>query len=494
MVPDVLGSFGLCFGSTGLLGGVVMRAPRWSVVVGLILVGQVTASTAGAERPNFVLLFCDNLGYGDVGCFGSTKHRTPHIDRMAREGLRLTSFYSASGVCTPSRASLMTGCYPRRVGLHLTDPDGAVLRPVSPNGLHPDETTIAEVLKAQGYATACIGKWHLGDQPEFLPTRQGFDAYFGIPYSDDMTPRSGKNWPPLPLMRNENVVEAPVDRNQLTKRYTAEAVSFIKANRDKPFFLYLPHAMPGSTREPFASEAFRGQSANGPYGDSVEELDWSTGAILAVLAELQIDDKTLVIWTSDNGAPRRNPPQGSNLPLGGWGYSTMEGGMRVPCVVRWPGQVPAGASCDEVCSLMDMLPTFAQLAGGELPADRRIDGRDIWPLFSGDPQATTPYNAFYYYYMDQLQAVRSGNWKLHLGLPRKRTNLQQATATSAAKLYDLDTDPGESKDVAPEQAGVVKRLLALAEVARQDLGDRGRPGENQRRSGRVESPVAQISD
>lgn len=477
-----------------LFGGVVMRALLWCLTLGLVFGAHFAASVARAERPNFVLLFCDNLGYGDVGCFGSTKHRTPNIDRMAKEGLRLTSFYSASGVCTPSRAALMTGCYPRRVGLHRTDPDGAVLRPVSPNGLHPDETTIAEVLKAQGYATACIGKWHLGDQPEFLPTRQGFDHYFGVPYSDDMTARPGKNWPPLPLLRDEKVIEAPVDRNQLTKRETAEAISFIKANQDKPFFLYLPHAMPGSTRAPFASEAFRGKSENGPYGDSVEELDWSTGEILTALKELGIDDHTLVIWTSDNGAPRRNPPQGSNLPLGGWGYSTTEGGMRVPAVVRWPGRVPAGASCDEICSLMDLLPTFAKLAAAELQSDRKIDGHDIWPLLSAVEHATTPYNAFYYYYMDQLQAVRSGNWKLHLELPQKRTNLQEATATSAAKLYDLDADIGETNDVAQHQTDVVKRLLALADLARQDLGDRGRPGKNQRRSGRVETPVAQISD
>ncbi|MBP85226.1 MAG: arylsulfatase [Planctomycetaceae bacterium] len=471
-----------------------MRSLVWCLSLGLVFGSHLAALVARAERPNIVLLFCDNLGYGDVGCFGSTKHRTPNIDRMAKEGLRLTSFYSASGVCTPSRAALMTGCYPRRVGLAQTNPDGAVLRPVSPNGLHPDETTIAEALKAQGYATACIGKWHLGDQPEFLPTRQGFDYFFGIPYSDDMTPRPGKNWPPLPLMQNEKVIEAPVDRDLLTKRYTTEAVAFIKANRDKPFFLYLPHAMPGSTRAPFASEAFRGKSANGPYGDSVEEIDWSTGEILAALKESKVDDNTLVIWTSDNGAPRRNPPQGSNLPLGGWGYTTMEGGMRVPCVVRWPGKVPAGESCDEVCSLMDMLPTFAKLAGDETPSDRKIDGHDIWPLISGEKDATTPYQAFYYYYADQLQAVRAGNWKLHLGLPRKRTNLQDATATSAAKLYDLDSDIGETKDIAKDRPDVVKRLLAFADQARQDLGDRGRLGEHQRPVGRVDTPVPQISD
>lgn len=441
---------------------------------------------ADSSKPNIVFLFCDNLGYGDVGCFGSTKHRTPHIDQMAAEGVRLTSCYSASGVCTPSRAALMTGCYPRRVGLHKTDPDGAVLRPVSPNGLAPSEITIAEILKAQGYATTCIGKWHLGDQLELLPTRQGFDSFFGIPYSDDMTPREGQIWPELPLMRDETVIEAPVDRDLLTKRYTEAAVAFIEQNRERPFFLYLPHAMPGSTRSPYSSEAFRGKSANGPYGDSVEEIDWSTGQILNAIKKCGLDENTLVIWTSDNGAPRRDPPQGSNAPLGGWGYTTMEGGMRVPAVVRWPGTVPAGKSCNELCSLMDMLPTFAKLAGGESPTDRKIDGHNILPLMKATPDAETPYEAFYYYHMDQLQAVRDHRWKLHLGLANRSTNLRDATATSDTRLYDLDNDLGETTNVAAANPEIVQRLEALAGLARKDLGDRDTPGRNERPVGRAE--------
>ena len=459
----------------------------------LVLLAFVSAQAdAESPPPNFVLLLCDNLGYGDVGCFGSTKHRTPHIDRLAAEGMRLTSFYSASGVCTPSRASLMTGCYPRRVGMHRTDPDGAVLRPVSPNGLAVDAVTIAEVLQAAGYATVCIGKWHLGDQPTFLPTRQGFDAYFGIPYSDDMTPRPMRNWPPLPLMRDEIVVEAPADRDTLTKRYTAEAIRFIKANRERPFFLYLPHAMPGSTRSPFASEAFRGRSANGPYGDSVEEIDWSTGEILDTLRELELDKRTLVIWTSDNGAPRRDPPQGSNLPLGGWGYTTMEGGMRVPCVVRWPGKVPPSSTCDELTTMMDLLPTFAALAGKALPPERKIDGHDIFPLLAGATDAKTPYEAFFYYYMDQLQAVRAGKWKLHLQLAQRRTNLRDATKPSRVRLFDLQADIGETTDVSAEHPEVVARMERLAANARRNLGDRGMPGENQRAVGKVTNPEPQV--
>jgi arylsulfatase A len=441
----------------------------------------INAAAPDATSPNFVLILCDNLGYGDVGCYGSTKHRTPNIDRLAAEGMRLTSFYSASGVCTPSRAALMTGCYPRRVGLHQTEPDGAVLRPVSANGLHPDEVTIAEVLKARGYATACIGKWHLGDQLPFLPTRQGFDFFYGIPYSDDMTPRLGRDWPPLPLLRNEQVIDAPVDRFTLTQRYTHEAIRLIGENQDRPFFLYVPHAMPGSTQRPFASAPFRGKSANGSYGDSVEELDWSTGKILATLKRLDLERHTMVIWTSDNGAPQRDPPQGSNRPLSGWGYSTAEGGMRVPCVVRFPGRVPAGTVCDELCTMMDWLPTLARLADAAPPTQRCIDGHDIWPLLSGKPGARSPYAAFYYYQQGQLQAVRSGNWKWYVPL-----------VTGRDRLYNLQTDRGETANVAAEHPDVVRRLTTLVERARRDLGDQGRPGANVRPPGRVEAPQPRI--
>jgi len=441
--------------------------------------------------PNFIVILCDNLGYGDVGPFGSTKHRTPHLDRMAAEGIKLTSFYATSGVCTPSRASLLTGCYPRRVSLHVNERGGAVLFPVSPKGLHPDEATIASVLKARGYATVCIGKWHLGDQTPFLPTRHGFDSYLGIPYSDDMVERKAPGWPPLPLMRGERVIEAPVDRNTLTRRYTEEAQRFIEASRDKPFFLYLPHAMPGSTAAPFASERFRGKSANGPYGDSVEELDWSTGEILATLKRLGLDEQTLIVWTSDNGAVRHTPPQGSNAPLRGWGYTTDEGGMRVPCIVRWPSRVRAGATCDELCTTMDLLPTFARLGGtGILPVPR--DGKDIWPLLSGEDGAKSPYDAFFYYYLGQLQAVRSGHWKLYLPLDKKWVSFGGQTRPAPAELYDLKADIGEKSHLAAQQPDVVARLLAFAGQARDDLGDIGRDGRGQRPAGHVERPVPQL--
>ncbi|MCH5378301.1 MAG: sulfatase, partial [Planctomycetes bacterium] len=424
------------------------------------------ATAAADPPPNIILIVVDNLGYGDVGCFGSTLHRTPHIDRMAAEGVRFTDFYVTSGVCTPSRASIMTGCYPRRVNMHVDEHGGQVLRAVARKGLHPDEITIAEVLKPRGYATAIIGKWHLGDQPPFLPTRQGFDSYFGIPYSDDMTAHPKRpGWPPLPLMEGERVIEAPPDRNLLTRRYTERSIEFIEANQDRPFFLYLPQAMPGSTGAPFASEAFRGKSANGPWGDSVEELDWSTGEILAALKRLDLDERTLVIWTSDNGAPRRNPPQGSNLPLAGWGYTTAEGGMRVPCVMRWPGKIPPGITCRELCTTMDFLPTFAQLAGAAVPTDRIIDGHDIWPLMSGEPDAHSPYEAFYYYYLGQLQAVRSGKWKLYLPLAKWWRSFRGDTEPAVARLYDLVADLGETHNLAEERPEVVARLSPRIEQA-----------------------------
>ncbi len=464
-----------------LLAALLVATPPWSA--------RPEEPASEPVRPNFVVLLCDNLGYGDVGPFGSKKHRTPHLDRMAAEGMRLTDFYSASGVCTPSRAALLTGCYPRRVSMHVDEHGGAVLRPVASKGLHPDEVTIAEVLKQAGYATTCIGKWHVGDQPSFLPTRQGFDSFFGIPYSDDMTARaSHPSWPPLPLMEGERVIEAPVDRNLLTKRYTERAIRFIEAHRSRPFFLYLPHAMPGSTRAPFASEAFRGKSANGPWGDSVEELDWSTGEILAALERLELDRRTLVIWSSDNGAPRRNPPQGSNRPLAGWGYTTEEGAMRVPAVAWWPGEVPPGSTCRELCTMMDLMPTFANLAGAEMPDDRTTDGRDIGPLLLGKPGAKSPHEAFFYYAMDQLQAVRSGKWKLYLALKAKRVGLGSKTQPCVARLYDLKADLGETTNLADKHPDVVQRLTHYAESAREDLGDVGRPGKGQRPAGKVADP------
>lgn len=447
-----------------------------------VLLFAAVAAFAAEPKPNFVFIFVDNLGNGDIGCFGSTLHRTPHIDRMAAEGTKFTSFYVASGVCTPSRAALMTGCYPRRVNMHESGTGTAVLRAVDSKGLNPSETTLAETLKAAGYATGIFGKWHLGDQPEFLPTRQGFDEFFGLPYSDDMTKDKGpETWPELPLMRGEKVVEAPPDRDFLVQRTTAEVIGFIERNKDRPFFAYVPHTMPGSTAHPFSSPAFRGKSKNGDYGDSVEELDWSTGEIMSALRRLGLDERTLVVWTSDNGAVNRKPSQGSCAPYRGFGYDTSEGAMRMPCVMRWPGRLAAGAVNDEVCSTMDLLPTFAALAGAPLPS-HPIDGHDLRPLLFD--RAKSPWDAggFAYYYADQLQAIRSGPWKLYLPLEKKYMTLNRKTAPAKAALYDVRHDLHEDREVSAEHADIVKQLTELAAKIDREVSTGQRP------AGRVENP------
>jgi len=469
---------------TGVIGA-------WLLVLSLNFELCPLSFAAGAP-PNFIVFFVDNFGNGDLGCFGSKLHRTPNVDRLAAEGTKFTSFYVASGVCTPSRAALMTGCYPRRVNLHVSDKNTAVLQAIARKGLHPDEDTIADVLKRAGYATGIFGKWHLGDQPPFLPTRQGFDYFWGIPYSDDMTKdKFPDTWPELPLMRGEKVIEAPPDRNYLVKRTTDEVIAFLERNRAKPFFVYLPHTMPGSTTHPFSSPAFRGKSKNGDYGDSVEELDWSTGEIMAALKRLGLDENTLVVWTSDNGAVRRNPPQGSGAPYRGYGYDTSEGAMRMPCVMRWPGKIPAGKVQDELCSTMDLLPTFAKLAGAPLPT-KPIDGRDIRPILFSEPGAKSHWDeeGFGYYRREQLQAVRAGQWKLYLPLEKKFINNAAKTAPQPAplELYDVRHDVHEDKEVSAQNPDVVKRLTALADSIRTEIGDVDKPGTGQRPAGWVENP------
>ncbi len=453
----------------------------------------------GERPPNFIVIFCDNLGYGDIEPFGSTVHRTPHLNRMAEEGRKFTHFCVTAGVCTPSRASLMTGCYAQRVGMHLNERDYHVLRPISPYGLHPDEVTIAEELKELGYATAMVGKWHLGDQEPFLPTRQGFDYFFGVPYSDDMTERvwdrDGSKWPPLPLMENEQVIEAPADRNGLTKRYTEVAMKWIEEHHDQPFFLYFPQAMPGSTSTPFSSEAFRGKSANGPWGDSIEELDWSTGELLNQLEELGIAEDTLVVWTSDNGAPIRPEPgdvsRGSNQPLHGRGYTTSEGAFRVPTLMWQPGTVPAGTVCEELSTTMDLLPTFVAMAGGTPVSTHQHDGHDITALINGEKGVTTPYPYFAYYYLDQLQAIRSGPWKLFLPLKSfpRHPHYKAQDQLNGPLLFNVVNDIGCENNVAGEHPEIVEKLSAYAEEMRRDLGDEGSPGPGMREPGRVETPV-----
>jgi arylsulfatase A len=446
---------------------------------------------ASQELPNFVIIFHDDLGYGDTVPFGNRTHRTPTLDRIAEEGIKLTSFYVASGLCTPSRAALMTACYSRRVGLHVNAAGKFVLFPGDQSGLNPDEVTLAEILKARGYSTAAVGKWHLGDQAPFLPVRHGFEYYFGTPYSNDM----GKHYPdwaypPLPLMRNEAVIETEPDQNLLTGRYTAEAIRFMTEHRTRPFFLYLAHSMPHDPAH--AGPGFRGKSANGIYGDTIEELDWSTGQILDALKRLELDDRTLVVLTSDNGAPRRWG--GSNAPLRGFKESTWEGGMRVPCLARWPGKIPRGSVSDQMVTSMDLLPTLAGLGGAAVPGDRILDGRDVWPILSSQPGARTPHDRFFYYFMGDLEAVRSGKWKLHLGhRPPNSTD----RVVQDPELYDLEADLGETTTLAAKHPNVVRRLMALAEEAREELGDdrTGHKGTRTRPAGFQEraAPLTQDS-
>lgn len=444
-----------------------------------------------ADKPNFVLIFVDDLGYADIGSFGSTLHRTPHLDGMAAEGRKLTSFYVTANVCTPSRSSLMTGSYPRRVGLDETEKGQWVLFPRNREGLNADEVTVAEALKSVGYKTACVGKWHLGDQREFLPTRHGFDYYFGIPFSNDMghdSRRQPYRYPPLPLLRMEEVIEEEPDQRLITQRYTAEALRFLEDSKDGPFFLYLAHTMPHWPQ--YSSERFAGKSKNGKWGDAVEEIDWSTGQILAKLKDLGIDEDTLVIFTSDNGGATRHGA--SNAPLRGGKGTTWEGGHRVCFLARWPGRVPAGSASDELAVSFDILPTFAALAGAQVPADRLIDGKDIRPLLLGGSAEPTPHIAYFYYYMTHLNAVRSGRWKLHVA--RQGGRAPDYEPNPVLELYDLHADIGESQNVADAYPQVVERLQALAELAREDLGDGKRPGSNVRPAGLADAAVGLTSN
>jgi len=456
-----------------------------------VLVVFVVAPLSRADTtrpPNVILILTDDQGYADVGCYGAPLIKTPRLDRMAAEGVRFTDFYAAANVCTPSRAALLTGCYPQRVGLGEVKPrgnakSGRVLYANSPFGLHHDEVTLAEVLKSRGYATGMVGKWHLGDAKEFLPTKQGFDSYFGIPYSNDMKP--------VVYIRGDEVVETEVDQAAITHRYTDESLSFIRANKDKAFFLYLAHNMPHTPLA--ASERFKGKSAGGLYGDAVEEIDDSIGRILDALSELKLDENTLVIFTTDNGPWHiRGEHGGSATPLRAGKGTTYEGGMRVPCIMRWPGKIPPGTVCREMATNMDVMPTAAKLAGAIAPSDRMIDGKDIADLMFAKPNAKTPHDAFFYYSGNRLNAVRSGNWKLKL-----ETTLAEETEYDKVenprtpippKLFNLATDPGEQKSVLKDHPDVVQRLTELAERARQDLGDSraGVVGKNVR-------PVGEIS-
>ncbi|MCI0461004.1 MAG: sulfatase-like hydrolase/transferase [Gemmataceae bacterium] len=454
---------------------------RWllPILLALLLVSPALGSGTG-KRPNVILILADDLGYGDLSCYGSTKNRTPRLDKLAKQGVRFTSFYTIANVCTPTRASLMTGCYPQRVGLHQNEKGQLVLFPANRRGLAASEITLAELLRELGYVTGIIGKWHLGDQPPFLPTRHGFDFYFGIPFSNDMgrTNRpKGKEtlFPPLPLLRNEKVIETEPDQALLTKRYTEEAVAFIERHKDRPFFLYLPHTMPHAPL--FASANFKGKSANGILGDVVEELDWSVGVILDTLSKHRLDDNTLVLFLSDNGGPPRAGT--SNGPLRGSKGTTWEGGHRVPFIARWPGRIPAGKVCEEMGVSFDLYTTIAKLAGGTRPKGRIVDGKDIWPLLAGKAEAKTPHEAVFFYSSARLEGVRSGKWKLYLP-GRRPGGAKKGKEETRVQLFDLEQDLGEKNDVAERHPEVVKRLQGLAGRCREDLGDGERAGKNVR--------------
>ncbi len=409
----------------------------------------VYAEQPAANRPpNIVLIFCDDLGYADIGPYGG-KTPTPHLDRLAKEGIRFTNFCVAQAVCSASRAALMTGCYPNRVGIQ------GALGPKSNTGLNPDEMTLAELVKQKDYATATVGKWHLGDAPNLLPTRQGFDEYFGLPYSNDMWPHhpTNKTFPPLPLYENEKIIEVMPDQNQLTTRYTERAVAFIEKSKDGPFLLYLAHSMPHVPL--FVSDKFRGKSGQGLYGDVIMEIDWSVGQILGVLDDHKLDQNTLVIFTSDNGpwlSYGNHAGSAGNLREGK--ATAFEGGVRVPMIARCPDRIPAGEVCDRFTRTIDIFPTIAALIRAKLPDDRRIDGHDIRDALAGD-ESRGERETMYYYWLQELHAVRDNKWKLHLahkyshpdptggdGKPGKMITKEIEPA-----LFDLEQDPAELTDV-----------------------------------------------
>ncbi|MFH5803627.1 sulfatase [Alienimonas sp. DA493] len=447
------------------------------------------AGRAATPPPNFVVVFTDDQGYEDLGSFGSPNIRTPRLDAMAAEGMTFTDFY-AQPICGPSRAALMTGCYPMRVA------ERGMVKQIHPV-LHEDEITVAEVLKTRGYATGCFGKWDLAthSQTDFhidlFPTRQGFDEFFGTPTSNDRF---------VNLYRGEELLERHAEMATLTQRYTDEAIDFIDRHKEEPFFVYIPHTMPHTRLA--ASPQFKGKSPRGLYGDVIEELDFHVGRLLDYLTEQGLAENTYVLFTSDNGpwlnknknfADGRLPRDhgGSAGPLRSGKVSTFEGGVRVPAILWGPGRVPAGTTCESIASTLDVLPTFAALAGAEPPDDRVIDGEDVRHLFHGEFDRADPDKAYYYYLRMHLQAVRQGRWKLHL--PREQeppavgpfaVNRHIAPADRVGFetpfLVDLETDPGETTDVSAAHPEAVTRLLTLAEAMRADLGDHDRVGANMR--------------
>jgi len=462
-----------------------------------------TAFLYAAETPNVILFFMDDMGYGDIGPFGSDTP-TPHLDRLAAEGRCFTNFLATSPVCSASRSALMTGCYHRRVGI------ANALPPRTNIGLHPDEETIAEICKKKNYATACFGKWHLGDYPEFWPLNQGFDEYFGLPYSNDMWPfhpeiaalsddHPHKNvFPPLQMVegatRLDEIVTSEMQKN-LTTWYTERAIQFIEKNKDKPFFLYMPHSM---VHVPLAvSDKFAGKSGKGLFSDVVMEVDWSVGQIMDTIRRLNLDKNTLVIFTSDNGPwLSYGNHAGSAGPLREGKITSFEGGVREPTLFWLPGRIPANSTCDQLASTIDILPTIAHLIGVSLP-ERKIDGKDIRPLMFGDPDAQSPHESFAIDFNNQLQAIRDNRWKLVF--PHQYLTMEGQTPGKdgipgqyvqrhiSLALYDLENDIGETTDCSVEHPDIVKRLQAAGDAYRAELGDGENMGPGVRPAGRIEN-------
>jgi arylsulfatase len=489
---------------------VSIASPAVTSLLALLAVAGSAATALAAKpekpdrtnSPNIVVIFTDDQGYGDVGVFGAKAYKTPNLDRMAAEGRKFTNFHVAQPVCSASRAALLTGCYPNRIGIR------GALGPDATHGLADTEVTLAELVKQKGYATGMAGKWHLGHHKPFLPTHHGFDEYFGLPYSNDMWPYHPEakpgTYPPLPLLEGDAVVKNGLgheDQEQLTTRYTERAVRFIERNKDRPFFFYLAHSMPHVPLH--VSSKFKGKSGGGLYGDVISEIDWSVGEVLRALKRCGIDRETLVIFTSDNGPwLSYGDHAGSAGPLREGKGTTWEGGTRVPCILRWPGRVPAGTTSDDMLMTIDLFPTIARLTGTTPPAAHRIDGLDVWPLLSGQPGAKNPHDVYYWYYEGtQLQAVTSGDGRWKLRLPHTyRTLAGQTTratggipvkydlgAVSRTELYDLSRDIGEKVDVAAQHPDIVRNLLALADKAREDLGDSltNQQGKGVREPGRL---------
>ncbi len=432
------------------------------------------------NHPNIILINCDDLGYGDLGCYGSEVNKTPHIDRLAAEGMRFTNFYMASAVCSPSRCAMLTGCYPPRIG--CGDFDGApVLFPGNATGLNPEEETIASCLKQVGYSTKLVGKWHCGDQPEFLPTRHGFDDYYGLPYSNDMGLQKVRPNAkvPLPLLRGEEVIQQQPDQTGLTERYVEESIRFIRDNRQGPFFLYFAHM---HVHLPLlVAQRFMEQAANGPYGAAVECIDWALGALLKELEDLGIDQNTMIVFTSDNGS-RAQGEGGSNGHLRGHKAELWEGGIRLPCIVRWPDKVPAGSVRETLFRSIDFLPTFCALTDAPQP-EKPIDGKNFCEVLCGGTEIG-PVETFFYYWKHELLAVRKGDWKLWV----RRGNWHDTEAVN--ELYNLREDVGESRNVIDQHPEIVAVLKGLLDDCRSELGDTaaGIEGTGVRPIGRIENP------